>query len=129
MRLQSNLWTTLDTAKPMRLFTKRVIAHALKRGLLLAKAVACRATPCVLLVPLTQSDAITGEGSRFSKPPFVAAVAEDRKVKTVPIYLKGAPGYLRAFCVSTLAVISRRHKAVGLCPVPNGLLFAAINRV
>jgi 4-aminobutyrate aminotransferase / (S)-3-amino-2-methylpropionate transaminase / 5-aminovalerate transaminase len=67
--------TDFDTATPDAALTKAVVAHALKRGLIL---LACGMHGNVLriMVPLTASDAIIDEGLAIFEESLAAAVAE-----------------------------------------------------
>jgi 4-aminobutyrate aminotransferase/(S)-3-amino-2-methylpropionate transaminase len=67
--------TDFDTAKPDAAFTKRVIAHALQRGLLLLSC-GMHGNALRIMVPLTASDAIVDEGLAILEAAVQAAVAE-----------------------------------------------------
>ena len=68
--------TDFDSAKPDADFTKRVIAHALKRGLLLLSC-GLHGNALRVMVPLTASDAIVEEGLAIFEAAVVAAIAEE----------------------------------------------------
>ncbi len=70
--------TDFDSAKPDADFTKRVIAHALKRGLLLLSC-GMHGNAVRVMVPLTASDAIVEEGLVIFEEAVAAAVAEEQK--------------------------------------------------
>ena len=70
--------TDFDTATPDGDFTKRVIAHALKRGLLLLSC-GMQGNAVRVMVPLTASDAIIEEGLGIFEASVAAAVAEEAK--------------------------------------------------
>jgi len=70
--------TDFDTATPDGDFTKRVIAHALKRGLLLLSC-GMQGNAVRVMVPLTASDAIIEEGLGIFEASVAAAVAEETK--------------------------------------------------
>ena len=70
--------TDFDTATPDGDFTKRVIAHALKRGLLLLSC-GMQGNAVRVMVPLTASDEIIEEGLGIFEASVVAAVAEEAK--------------------------------------------------
>ena len=67
--------TDFDTAKPDADFTKRVIAHALKRGLLLLSC-GMHGNALRIMVPLTASDAVVEEGLAILEAAVQAVVAE-----------------------------------------------------
>ena len=67
-----------DTATPDADFTKRVIAHALQRGLLLLSC-GMHGNAVRVMVPLTASDAIVDEGLAIFEAAVAAAVAEEQK--------------------------------------------------
>ncbi|MEW9918014.1 4-aminobutyrate--2-oxoglutarate transaminase [Marimonas sp. MJW-29] len=67
--------TDFETAKPDADFTKRVIAHALKRGLLLLSC-GMHGNALRIMVPLTASDAVVEEGLAILEAAVQAAVAE-----------------------------------------------------
>ena len=67
--------TDFDSAKPDAAFTKSVIAHALKRGLLLLSC-GMHGNAIRVMVPLTASDAIVEEGLAIFEESVKAAVAE-----------------------------------------------------
>jgi 4-aminobutyrate aminotransferase/(S)-3-amino-2-methylpropionate transaminase len=67
--------TDFDTAKPDAAFTKSVVAHALKRGLLLLSC-GMHGNAIRVMVPLTASDAIIDEGLAIFEAAVQAAVAE-----------------------------------------------------
>ncbi len=68
--------TDFDSAKPDADFTKRVIAHALKRGLLLLSC-GMHGNAVRVMVPLTASDAIVEEGLAIFETSVQAAIAEE----------------------------------------------------
>lgn len=68
--------TDFDSAKPDADFTKRVIAHALKRGLLLLSC-GLHGNALRVMVPLTASDAIVEEGLAIFEAAVHAAIAEE----------------------------------------------------
>lgn len=68
--------TDFDSATPDADFTKRIIAHALKRGLLLLSC-GMHGNAVRVMVPLTASDAIVEEGLAIFEEAVVAAVAEE----------------------------------------------------
>ncbi|SFE11653.1 4-aminobutyrate aminotransferase / (S)-3-amino-2-methylpropionate transaminase [Sulfitobacter brevis] len=70
--------TDFDTIKPDADFTKRVIAHALKRGLLLLSC-GMHGNAIRVMVPLTASDAIVEEGLEIFEASIAAAIAEEAK--------------------------------------------------
>ena len=70
--------TDFDSAKPDADFTKRVIAHALKGGLLLLSC-GMHGNAVRVMVPLTASDAIVEEGLAIFEEAVAAAVAEEQK--------------------------------------------------
>ena len=70
--------TDFDTATPDGDFTKRVIAHALKRGLLLLSC-GMQGNAVRVMVPLTASDEIIEEGLGIFEASVAAAVAEEAK--------------------------------------------------
>ena len=67
--------TDFETAAPDAAFTKRVIAHALQRGLLLLSC-GMHGNALRIMVPLTASDAIIDEGLAILEAAVQAAVAE-----------------------------------------------------
>lgn len=67
--------TDFETATPDAGFTKRVIAHALNRGLLLLSC-GMHGNALRIMVPLTASDAIIDEGMSILEAAVQAAVAE-----------------------------------------------------
>ena len=67
--------TDFDSATPDAAFTKRVIANALKRGLLLLSC-GMHGNALRVMVPLTASDAIVEEGMAIFEAAVVEAVAE-----------------------------------------------------
>jgi 4-aminobutyrate aminotransferase/(S)-3-amino-2-methylpropionate transaminase len=67
--------TDLDTATPDAALTKRVIAHALERGLLLLSC-GMHGNAVRVMVPLTASEEIVDEGLAIFEAALVAAVAE-----------------------------------------------------
>ncbi|MEP5731341.1 MAG: 4-aminobutyrate--2-oxoglutarate transaminase [Sulfitobacter sp.] len=67
--------TDFETATPDAAFTKRVIAHALKRGLLLLSC-SMHGNALRIMVPLTASDAIIDEGLEILEAAVQAAVVE-----------------------------------------------------
>ncbi len=68
--------TDFDSAKPDADFTKRVIAHALKRGLLLLSC-GMHGNAVRVMVPLTASDAVVEEGLSIFEAAVQAALAEE----------------------------------------------------
>lgn len=68
--------TDFASAKPDADFTKRVIAHALKRGLLLLSC-GMHGNALRVMVPLTASDALIDEGLEIFEAAVVAAIAEE----------------------------------------------------
>jgi 4-aminobutyrate aminotransferase/(S)-3-amino-2-methylpropionate transaminase len=68
--------TDFDSAKPDADFTKRVIAHAFKAGLLLLSC-GMHGNALRVMVPLTASDAIVEEGLAIFEAAVVAAIAEE----------------------------------------------------
>jgi 4-aminobutyrate aminotransferase/(S)-3-amino-2-methylpropionate transaminase len=68
--------TDFVSAKPDADFTKRVIAHALKRGLLLLSC-GMHGNALRVMVPLTASDAIVEEGLAIFEVAVNAAIAEE----------------------------------------------------
>ena len=66
--------TDFDTAKPDAAFTKSVITHALKRGLILL-ACGMHGNALRIMVPLTASDAIIEEGLAIFEAALADAVA------------------------------------------------------
>lgn len=68
--------TDFDSIKPDADFTKRVIAHALKRGLLLLSC-GMHGNTVRVMVPLTASDAIIEEGMAIFEASVQAAIAEE----------------------------------------------------
>jgi len=68
--------TDFDSAAPDADFTKRVIAHALKRGLLLLSC-GLHGNALRVMVPLTASDAIVEEGLAIFEASVQAAIAEE----------------------------------------------------
>ena len=68
--------TDFDTAKPDAAFTKSVVAHALKRGLLLLSC-GMHGNALRVMVPLTASDAIVEEGLAIFEVAVNAAIAEE----------------------------------------------------
>ena len=67
--------TDFETATPDAAFTKRVIANALKRGLLLLSC-GMHGNALRVMVPLTASDAIVEEGLAIFEAAVIEAVAE-----------------------------------------------------
>lgn len=67
--------TDFESAAPDAAFTKRVIAHALQRGLLLLSC-GMHGNALRIMVPLTASDAIVDEGLAILEAAVQAAVAE-----------------------------------------------------
>ncbi|KIN62946.1 4-aminobutyrate aminotransferase [Sulfitobacter noctilucicola] len=67
--------TDFDTIAPDAAFTKRVVAHALKRGLILLSC-GMHGNALRIMVPLTASDAIIEEGLAIFEAAVQAAVAE-----------------------------------------------------
>lgn len=67
--------TDFETGTPDAAFTKRVIAHALNRGLLLLSC-GMHGNALRIMVPLTASDAIVDEGLAILEAAVQAAVAE-----------------------------------------------------
>jgi len=70
--------TDFDSAKPDADFTKRVIAHALKQGLLLLSC-GMQGNAVRVMVPLTASDEIVNEGLAIFEAAVKAAVADEAK--------------------------------------------------
>ncbi|RVT82195.1 4-aminobutyrate--2-oxoglutarate transaminase [Rhodobacteraceae bacterium CCMM004] len=68
--------TDFDTGTPDAALTKRVIAHALKRGLILL-ACGMHGNALRIMVPLTASDAVIEEGLAIFEAALADAVAED----------------------------------------------------
>ena len=68
--------TDFETGTPDAAFTKRVIAHALNRGLLLLSC-GMHGNALRVMVPLTASDAIVDEGLAILEAAVIAAVAEE----------------------------------------------------
>ena len=68
--------TDFETATPDAVLTKRVIAHALKRGLLLLSC-GMQGNAVRVMVPLTASDEIVNEGLAIFEEALAAAVAEE----------------------------------------------------
>ena len=68
--------TDFDSANPDTDFTKRVIAHALSRGLLLLSC-GMYGNAIRVMVPLTASDAIVEEGLEIFEASVQAAIAEE----------------------------------------------------
>ncbi len=68
--------TDFDSAKPDANFTKSVIAHALKRGLLLLSC-GMHGNAVRVMVPLTASDEIVEEGLAIFEASVAAAVADE----------------------------------------------------
>ena len=68
--------TDFESANPDADFTKRVIGHALKRGLLLLSC-GLHGNALRVMVPLTASDAIVEEGLAIFEAAVQAAVAEE----------------------------------------------------
>tara|TARA_R110002049_G_scaffold117332_2_gene270469 strand:- start:46774 stop:48174 length:1401 start_codon:yes stop_codon:yes gene_type:complete len=68
--------TDFDSAMPDADFTKRVIGHALKRGLLLLSC-GMHGNAIRVMVPLTASDEIVEEGLAIFEAAVVAAMAEE----------------------------------------------------
>ncbi len=71
--------TDFDTAKPDAGFTKSVIAHALKRGLILLGC-GMHGNALRIMVPLTASDAIIEEGLAIFEAALAAAVAAELRL-------------------------------------------------
>ena len=71
--------TDFDTATPDAAFTKSVIAHALKRGLILL-ACGMRGNAVRIMVPITASDAIIEEGMAIFEAALADAVAAEMAV-------------------------------------------------
>ena len=69
--------TDFDSAKPDAAFTKSVITHALKRGLILL-ACGMHGNALRIMVPLTASDAIVEEGLAILEAALADAVAAER---------------------------------------------------
>ncbi|MCL4155541.1 UNVERIFIED_CONTAM: hypothetical protein GTU68_020522 [Idotea baltica] len=67
--------TDFDSATPDAALTKRIIAHALERGLLLLSC-GMHGNAIRVMVPLTASDQIVDEGLAIFEASLVAAVAE-----------------------------------------------------
>ena len=68
--------TDFETGAPDAAFTKRVIAHAMQRGLLLLSC-GMHGNAIRVMVPLTASDAIVEEGLQIFEAAVQAAVAEE----------------------------------------------------
>lgn len=68
--------TDFETAKPDAALTKSVVAHALKRGLILLSC-GMHGNALRIMVPLTASDAIIDEGLAIFEEALVAAIAEN----------------------------------------------------
>jgi 4-aminobutyrate aminotransferase/(S)-3-amino-2-methylpropionate transaminase len=71
--------TDFDTAKPDAAFTKSVIAHALKRGLILLSC-GMHGNALRIMVPLTASDAIIEEALAIFEAALADAVAAEMAV-------------------------------------------------
>lgn len=71
--------TDFDTATPDAAFTKSVIAHALKRGLILL-ACGMHGNAVRIMVPLTASDAIIDEGLAMFEAALSDAVAQEAPI-------------------------------------------------
>ena len=71
--------TDFDTVTPDAAFTKSVIAHALKRGLILLSC-GMHGNALRIMVPLTASDAIIEEGLAIFEAALADAVAAERPV-------------------------------------------------
>ncbi len=69
--------TDFDTAKPDPAFTKAVVAHALKRGLILLSC-GMHGNAVRIMVPLTASDAIIDEGLAIFEAALADAVAAEQ---------------------------------------------------
>ena len=67
--------TDFDTQKPDAALTKSIVAHALKRGLILL-ACGMHGNALRIMVPLTASDAIIDEGLAIFEASLAAAIAE-----------------------------------------------------
>jgi 4-aminobutyrate aminotransferase/(S)-3-amino-2-methylpropionate transaminase len=70
--------TDFDTARPDAAFTKSVIAHALKRGLILL-ACGMHGNAVRVMVPITASDAIIDEGLAIFEAALADAVAAEMR--------------------------------------------------
>ena len=71
--------TDFDTGTPDAAFTKSVIAHALKRGLILL-ACGMHGNALRIMVPLTASDAIIEEGLAIFEAALADAVAAEQQI-------------------------------------------------
>ncbi|WP_276149529.1 MULTISPECIES: 4-aminobutyrate--2-oxoglutarate transaminase [unclassified Sulfitobacter] len=69
--------TDFETATPDAALTKAVVAHALKRGLILL-ACGMHGNALRIMVPLTASDAIIDEGIAIFEEALIAAMAEQQ---------------------------------------------------
>lgn len=71
--------TDFETAAPDAAFTKSVISHALKRGLILL-ACGMHGNAVRIMVPITASDAIIEEGMAIFEAAVAAAVADEQAI-------------------------------------------------
>ena len=71
--------TDFDTAKPDAAFTKSVVTHALKRGLILLSC-GMHGNAVRIMVPLTASDAIIEEGLAIFEAALADAVAAEQSL-------------------------------------------------
>jgi 4-aminobutyrate aminotransferase/(S)-3-amino-2-methylpropionate transaminase len=71
--------TDFDTAKPDAALTKSVIAHALKRGLILL-ACGMHGNAVRIMVPITASDAIIEEGLAIFEAALADAIAAETMI-------------------------------------------------
>jgi 4-aminobutyrate aminotransferase/(S)-3-amino-2-methylpropionate transaminase len=71
--------TDFETAAPDAGFTKSVIGHALKRGLILL-ACGMHGNAVRIMVPLTASDAIIEEGLTLFEAAVADAIAKERMI-------------------------------------------------
>jgi len=69
--------TDFDSAKPDAAFTKSVIAHAFKRGLILLSC-GMHGNAVRIMVPLTASDAIIEEGLAIFEAGLADAIAAEQ---------------------------------------------------
>ncbi|MBU1836355.1 MAG: aminotransferase class III-fold pyridoxal phosphate-dependent enzyme, partial [Alphaproteobacteria bacterium] len=70
--------TDFSTAAPDADLTKRVVAHALQRGLILLSC-GLHSNALRIMVPLTASDAVIDEGLAIFEAALTAAVAEQQQ--------------------------------------------------
>ena len=68
--------TDFETATPDAAFTKAVISHALKRGLILLSC-GMHGNAVRIMVPLTASDAIIDEGLAIFEAALADAIADE----------------------------------------------------